>query len=173
MYALKKQAWLDETSSVYNDPNGPDKCINIKLKHMIWNCEFSYKRMKRDINNHVTCSTDDEQVHAIGKVSEDLGRLETVDMINDIIRRGDYVSALIIHYVMYGDVFINGHIDDHRLCKRLRNFDELEQEQFKELYEVNDETLQEMLNYLSKMNTRKLYNRIRLFFKKGVSNYAY
>lgn len=172
IYSLNKRAWLNEKSSVYNDPNGPDKCINIKLKYMIWNCEFSQSRMKRQINQNIVCSTDDDQVHVIGKVSDDIKQLEINDLIHDRLKSNDYISALIIYYILYGDVFDNGSLNEKKLCKRLRNFDSVEQLQFKSKFNLNSEKLDDIINYVQTLSTRKLYNRISIFLQKG-KQYAY
>lgn len=170
LYSLNNKAWLNEDSSVYNNPNGPDICINRKVKFMIWNAEGAAQKSKRDINNHVVCSTDDEEVFSIGKFSDDLTKLEIHDLIFNKIYKSDYVSAMIIHYLIYGDVFVDGNLDKKRLCKRLRNFDEIEKNQILNMYKISNLQADDILFTLNNLSSRRLYNRIDLFLKKGLQN---
>ena len=50
LYALKMRRWLNKDSSVYGDPNGPDKVINRKLKHTRINHLIAANRQKRMLN---------------------------------------------------------------------------------------------------------------------------
>lgn len=173
LYALNKHRWLDEDSSLYGDPNGPDKSINIKLKYMIWNQEFSYSRMKRLINGEFSSSIDDPDMIEPGKECQDYNDLEIHSLVCDKFKSDDYVSALILHYIMFGDVLDNGLLNKKKLCKRLRNFDEVELHQIKNIYSLDEDVANNVYQYITDLSTRRLYNRIDLFIEKGRIQYAH
>lgn len=166
LYTLRKRAWLDSSSSVYGDPNGPDKCFNIHLKCMIWNVEAKHLKMKHKAN---TSSIDLEELEGFEpSIDDDKQIVHIYDYIHRCFEGRDYVTAFITHYIMYGDVFRDQQLDKKRLCKRLRNIDDFECKQIKTLYQVAD--LQAAQSYVLSLTTRQLYNRIELFLQKGRSH---
>lgn len=166
LYSLNRAAWRDPNSSVYQDPNGPDKCLNIKIKCMIWNVEGSYQKDKRVVNRN---NTNIESVEFFEPSKEDsYDNVYISDLFNRTLANKDYVAAFIVHYVAYGDVFSSdGQLDSKKLCKRLRHIDDIEKDTIVSIYNSNRNMVNTAANYIDSLSAKSLYTRIKFFQERG------
>ena len=82
-YALHHKAWRNPKSSIYNDPNGPDKVINRQIRCRRYTAYQSFNRYKRK-PQYTDMSLDDINDEDLSLradiMTEDVGN----DVINEI-----------------------------------------------------------------------------------------
>ena len=109
---LKRRAWTKEDSSVYGDPNGPDKCLNQSVcSHRKGFYQSSNTDKKR--SNFKTISSEDlydsfgESSKALvdeeTSYTEDTHDVET--LVQHLIENERYLEALVIDNIAYGECF--------------------------------------------------------------------
>lgn len=112
LYALKHVSWRNPKSSIYQDPNGPDKVINRCMKCRRLTYYQQMNRMKRK-DGFGTLSLDEiqeiynENTDAIMDTSEmDIQEeLSIKNLIKNCFKMKKYITAFIIDNIAYGDTF--------------------------------------------------------------------
>lgn len=109
---LRRRAWLNPESTVYNDPNGPDKCLNQSVcSHRLGFYQSSNTDKKRTNYNTVSC---EELYETFGESSkalreEEPSYTEDVDdiesLVTNLVSHNRLLEALIIDNIVYGECF--------------------------------------------------------------------
>jgi len=109
---LRRRAWTKPDSSVYNDPNGPDKCLNQSV------CSFRagfYQSSNTDKKktNYNTVSSEElydnfgESSKALvdeePSYTDDLDDVES--LVHGLVTRNRYMEALLVDNIAYGECF--------------------------------------------------------------------
>lgn len=114
LYALEHRSWLDESSNLFGDPNGPDKVINRCLKSQRLT---HYQLLNKDkrVANLNTISIDCAEEDMGDYAQDSLGLVEDADfsilsaavskMIVGCVKQSDYFTALLLHFILNRDVF--------------------------------------------------------------------
>ena len=172
---LHYQSWRDKNSSVYKDPNAFDKMFNLKvsqirilaIKDLFKNkdksnfqCE-SLDKMKEDIKFEPAC--------------RDYDMNDTYTLIAYYIDNYDYLKAVMIDKICFGDVWIknkNGNVNfsQNKFINELSNINENYFSYFYKKYSnVNIEALKELRQKLKKYPRRTL----PMFIKKRQDSMRY
>ena len=108
MYVLDNHVWTNPNSSLYKDPNGPDKAINRNISCRRYTAYQTFNRQKRK-PSYLNVSWDDIADRCeIDTLMEDFDSPINID-INNLIRncflKQQYMTAFIIDNIAYGNTF--------------------------------------------------------------------
>lgn len=158
-YAIDHTRWDDEDSTVYNDPNGPDKVINRCMKSVRLTFYQFINRKKRK-ENFGTLSLDEltENVNNTFEVKDD--SLETNDFLDlkslviDFFRKKDYFVSYMIDCIINEAVFESASsgtikFNEKKLAKFMRNIDENYCKKFSHTYDIPLEDVLKTLKYFN------------------------
>jgi hypothetical protein len=173
MYALEHRRWEDEDSTIFDDPNGPDKAINTKMKCMKINqYQYSNRKKRKDAFGNVSL---DEMTE---KFSDgNLGLLDTTtdeyrqeidinEYIRKLFRKKDYFMAYMLDAILNSDVFEDlpggsGEIFSvKKLSRFMRRLDGDYCRGFAQRYEVDEGIAVHSLVYFYKLNIKKVNQKI-------------
>ena len=158
-YAIEHTRWDDPDSTVYNDPNGPDKVINRCMKSVRLTyyqyinrkkrkdnfCQLSLDELKENLNNAFDVEDEDTS-----DIDNDL--IDLKGYIVSIFRKKDYFLAYLIDCIINEQVFeptIEGGVEfsSKRLAKYLRQIDEDYCHRFSATYDLNLDEVLKTLKY--------------------------
>ena len=175
MYALKHRRWEDEDSTIYNDPNGPDKVINTKMKCMKINL-YQYTNRKKRKDSFGIMSLDDlsERLHdsnfmLVDNTSErEQQNIDVKEYIKKLFISKDYFMAYMLDGILNESIFDDEDtdVDDgtnpivKKLSKFLRYLTPSYCEQFASTYDVNVDVAISSLVYFKNLNIKKVNNKI-------------
>lgn len=133
-------SWENPKSSIYNDPNGPDKVINrcMKCARLTYYQFINRKKRKDDFG---LLSTDELRENCGDGVVEprdfeqdyDSGEMIIRDYIVHEFHRKNYFVSFLLYYILRGDVFDTSINEDgsrttqfnvRKICKALNNITE-------------------------------------------------
>ncbi len=170
-YALKHRRWEDPDSSIYQDPNGPDKVINRYMKCARLTFYQFINRKKRKDNfgmlsldellNVSESSTDSEDY----SFSEDNSRIDLDEFIKQQYLKKDYFLAFMLYFILTEDVFdyIDGKavFNVKKLAKHIRHINEETGILFAETYNlIPDEVNTVIKNYCTNLSSNLIYSKI-------------
>ena len=123
MYAIDTKQWENENSSVYQDPNAPDKIINRCMECRRITFYQQLNRYNRKINSAILSldSLTEDYKDAVSPAYMDSYLYEVHDVISKNFDIGEYLIALILNAILY------------------------------EHWEVSKENLRRVVNYLKKL----------------------
>ena len=116
LYTLEHKAWRDPSKTVYGDPNGPDKCLNLKLsctRKVFYLYSNSMKR-KDSFNNQVSldglmevCGDAELAKIADSAAVEMITESDPVvfELVVDEFNHKNYMASFIIDGLVNADVF--------------------------------------------------------------------
>ena len=159
-YTLKHRRWEDPTSSIYQDPDGPDKMVNRSLKsarltyYQYLNRYkrkedfglLSYEQLKEDYDT-VNFDLVDEHNNV------NINTLDLAQYIKRIFYKKDYFLAFMLDAILNEDCFSTtkdgySKIEYKKLKKRLRHIDDRQAQIFAERYNIPIEEVRNSLKYL-------------------------
>lgn len=116
MYTLEHKAWLDPSKTVYGDPNGPDKCLNLKLSctRKVFYLYSNSQKRKDDFGNKVSLDglmevCGDAELSKLSQVSSKEMVTENDPLIFGLVvdefKHQNYMASFIIDGIVNGDVF--------------------------------------------------------------------
>ena len=116
VYALEHKAWRNPKSSIYQDPNGPDKVINRQIRCRRFTAYQNFNRYKRkpQFMDVSIDELDDEGYNSSAYCDPtDMGKEVRGEVtINNLIKKHfesqEYLTAFIIDNIAYGDIFVTG-----------------------------------------------------------------
>ena len=172
-YALLHRRWEDPNSSIYNDPNGPDKVINRIMKCTKVNLYQYVSRKKRKDSYNV------KSLDAITELVND-GTLELMDKddhigglsldIKSYVKKAfyakDYFMAYMIDCIVNENVFtydINCQkysFNIRKLSRLLCSVNEEYCKRFSEDYSIDLDAVLSTLKYFDRLNRNKLIYKI-------------
>ena len=128
-YALKHRRWESPDSSIYNDPNGPDKVINRKMKCTRINLyQFTNRKKRKDefglmSLDELTEKVNDTNFALVDKENE-ISSIVTdiVEYVHKTFHKGEYFSAFLMDAIINGDVFEydNANVSEFSMRKMVR-----------------------------------------------------
>lgn len=168
LYAINEQPWKNEKSSIYQDPNGPDKVINRVMESKRLTFYQQLNRYNRRINSDTL---------SLNRLQEDYNDLftpivhndsfiELKELVLDYFNKKDYFVAFMIDIIMFDNV-VNEELNKKRLSFYLRNMDKKYFTRFSQTYEIPLDKVIKAGSYITSMsnyNVKKKieYNLIRL-----------
>ena len=172
-YALKHKRWLDEDSSIFNDPNGPDKVINRWMKCNRANLYQYTNRKKRkdsfgvrsleDIVEKVNDNTYDLEDK---ELSLDPANLDIQNYISTVFHKKEYFLAFMVDMIMTRNVFRYSeeqkafNFDKKKLARQLCKFDDKYISYFSEQYNLDLEDVQKSVEYMSILTPRRALTKV-------------
>lgn len=178
-YALLHRRWQDPDSSIYNDPNGPDKVINRIMKCTKVNLyQYASRKKRRDSYNTKSLEAISELVndsstelmdteYTTNKVS-----LDIKTFIRKTFYMKDYFMAYMIDCILHENVFTynkDTHTNEFNIKKLARTLcavDEHYCRRFASEYEIDEEDVIATLKYFDKLNSSKLIYKIEYNLQK-------
>lgn len=162
LYALKKKRWLQEDSTLFNDPNGPDKAINIKIKYLFMNYINSNFRQKRLLNMNIYSV--DKNTELYGDSIKD----DSKDFYYDDYDNGDlksYIKNLILSKDYFTAFLVDGiiHIstDDQELIKHLKTLDDSYAKVFSDIYDLKFDLVSRSITYINNLTTKQIKDKLK------------
>lgn len=171
LYALKHRSWLNPKSSIYNDPNGPDKVINRCMKCRRLTFYQALNRKKRK---------DGVMLYSLDKIREDFNDstdyMQDIEsdecnpncfMLTDYIRNLFYSSEELAAFIM--DIIINCDVFKlnkqtgtkefslNKLVRVMMQLDSVYFSQFAERYSINPHTVEQKFNSLYNSKSEKQF----------------
>lgn len=173
IYALKHRRWEDEDSTIFEDPNGPDKAINTKMKCMKIN-QYQYSNRKKRKDAYGTVSLDemtekfsDGNLGLLDESSEaDSQEIDTREYIRTLFRKKDYFMAYMLDAILNSDVFEDDSsasssiFSAKKLSRFMRRLTEGYCVGFAQRYDVPVETAVHSLIYFHRLNIKKVNQKI-------------
>lgn len=178
-YTLRKHRWLDEDSSVYNDPNGPDKIINRafecsriifyqginRAKRVVNSDSISIENLQESYKDVFTPKTD--------SIMSDFS-IDVNNYIEELFQTGRYLDAIILDGILNVDVIdeyknelgLYTKFNHKRLVKHIHNLDDSYIDILVSLYSIDKSTLIDAVSYCKKLSSYILYSRINQLLNK-------
>lgn len=175
--ALKNRSWEDKNSSIYMDPNGPDKAINRIFKHTLIN-----EYVKSNAQKYYA----DTSAKSLGVLEEEtngyisLGeRDDTNDMclsidVQDFIRFNfkckDYFMGFLVHIIAFDDCIEKDSskkfLSTKKVCHCIHHIDRNWCEKFGDMYGINVDTVEKASKYFSTLKTEILTQKIDWYIRE-------
>lgn len=180
-YALEHRRWLDPDSNIYNDPTGPDKVINRRMKcARLTFYQFINRKKRKDnfgmlsLDELLNVSDTPEATlpNSVSSLGDDRGHLNTdpltsIDLHNyvkSLFKRKDYFLAFMVDIIMREDVFdFNDGVskfNPRKLAKRLRHITPEYCEYFALEYELDEDVYSRYTSYCKNLSSNLIYNKI-------------
>lgn len=169
LYVLKTHPWTNPNHKLYNDKNGPDKCINICIESSRNTYFQQSNRYNRKIN-HETDSLDrlsEEYKDTYMPGEDNIANDEEYDkdlLVKKTFLSGDIFFAVMIDMIFNSNVFTENkdgtvQFDKMKLVKNIKSIDVKYVKYFAKRYELVESKLNELYNY-SKASKQKILNSI-------------
>jgi len=160
LFVLKQHVWTDPNSTLYNDPDAPEKAINVCVTNEKINFFVAQKRHKRVLN------TTSYSLDALLEESSDDYYLPCSDnyhflersfdkYILDAFIRRDYVEAFSLYILLKNQKLVEKKIEDNIKYDRI-NYSKLKQCLMESL---NDKFAQEFAKHF-KLNPNLVFNAV-------------
>ena len=165
-YAIQHRRWESQDSTIYNDPNGPDKVINRKMKCTRINLyQFTNRKKRKDefglmSLDELTEKVNDTNFALIDKENE----LNSVTMdvqyyINQVFSKEEYFLAYLLDAIVNGDVVEpkeNGIVDFsmRKIIKFIRSIDEKYIKYFIDTYKVDKIRAKDSIRYIKSLDSK-------------------
>ena len=102
IYALKNRKWLNPKSRIYNDPDGPDKVINRRIKCLRINHLISSNRYKRQAHINLlsldSLADPDNLVYYTNEYNDTV-----LSAISKYWNNGEYIKSVLLDLLSQGD----------------------------------------------------------------------
>lgn len=175
LYALKHHVWDDPNNSLYQDPKGPEKAINVciystkvnfyqKIKHHKEKAQYEALSLEQLLE-------DSSDGYYTPVVDEDC-TVENyfVSLIKESFNNKEYFKAFILDAVLNNDVFENdnGYVvyNDKKLRKILKNMDIKYCERFSNQYCISLEDVLQSIQYIINISSDKLKEKTDTIFSQ-------
>lgn len=168
-------SWENPESSIYNDPNGPDKVINrcMKCARLTYYQFINRKKRKEDFGllsveelrelygNTITEPSDPEQ-------ECDVSSVLITDFVVEEFRRKNYFVAFVIFFIVSGNVFDvvitdEGRVSEfniRKMCKIMNNVSEDHLLSFSDMYHIDIDDVRKAYSYVSKIPQANMRKKI-------------
>lgn len=176
--ALSQHVWDNPNNSLFNDPKGPEKAINVciystkinfyqRIQHQKEKISYEYLSLDQLMEN-----ASDSYYFPIND-SDDTLEQYLNELIKSAFNSQDYVKAFVLDKVLNDDVFESIEEDgkfylrfsDKKLRKQLRNLNDKYCETFSIKYDVNKDLVVESAQHLMGLDYSKLFIKVKNLFK--------
>lgn len=177
-YILKARSWTKKDSKLYNDPQGPDKCLNRGIYstrqryYFLANrdkrkCNFggkwSLETMNEKVGDHTTYLASDN--FSEGTKSDIVFDTDLKLIINNLFKHNRFLEGLIIDNICFDDCFTQSSSSGSKfkVNKLINNLSSYDVNKLREIclkYSVNTNTLDDMQPVLTnKYQLAKIVNQ--------------
>ena len=163
MYAIENKPWEDQSSSIYNDLNGPDKVINRYLECLRLTFYQQLNRYKRKANslNLSLESIEEEYADLFTPTYTDDTRVLYKDMIQTYFYKKEFAKSFILDIILY-DYDIKKGFNRKRLITMLRSLDHCYCREFSERYSIDIDKTEKAVKMIKNMSLHKIKNLTEL-----------
>lgn len=175
--ALKHRSWEREDSSIYNDPNGPDKAINRIFKHLKINELIKSKAQKyfadtsaksleelvEETNGYISLGEEDESNNICMSI-------DIEDFIKLNFDSKDYFMSFLVHIISYENCFtldenMHRHLSIKKICKIIHHIDDVWCNSFSEKYGIDFDKVKKATQYFVGLKTEVLDKKINWYLR--------
>lgn len=175
LYALKKHVWDNPDNELYNDPNGPEKALNVTIYSQKLNFYNSLKTYKRQINS---------SLYSLEKLQEDasdsyyLPYNEDYNFtdsymykkVKEYFDKKLYLEAFVIDAILNHDMFVLTEdrcevFNRFKLTKHLHHLDDNFCKYFSKFYKIPIAKVKKATTYIVDVSTDSLNLKINNLFK--------
>lgn len=161
-YAIDHTRWDDIDSTVYNDPNGPDKVINRCMKSVrLTYYQFINRKKRKDNFGQLSLDELKDNPNTNFDIEDDSSYAVDADLIDikryivNIFDKKDYFLAYMLDCIINEDVFdvqSDGIVvfNERKLSKHLRQINEGYCYRFANTYDIPADKVLQTLKYFSK-----------------------
>lgn len=170
--ALNCKRWTESDSSIYKDPNGPDKVINRAMKCARLNFYQFINRKKRK-DNFGLLSLDElkENLHDNSvdiedpeSTVDDETTLSLKEFIKDVFNGKEYFLAFMLDCIITENIFDKEaesvRLNQKSLTKLLRELDDIYATQFAARYSFDVDVVRHALAYCQGLTSTKIQSKI-------------
>lgn len=174
LYIIKDQPWKDPKSSVYNDPKGLEKTLNVCVKCSRANWFQASNRLKRRINHNVASLDSLAEEYKDSYLPRELTIGEDDDnsyryIVIECFNKQQYLFALMID-LLVNDVAVDKCVDTRTLVLNIRkSIVSLPQDYYKifaKEYQFNEQQVEKSFSYIYNMSDTKLKQTIESYVYK-------
>ena len=165
MYAIDTRQWENENSSVYQDPNAPDKIINRCMECRRITFYQQLNRFNRKINSAILSldSLTEDYKDAVSPTSLDSYLYEVHDLIAKNFEIGEYLIALILNALLYETWEVSqGNIK--KLVAYLKKLSITESEILSERYDIKPDIAVNAIKYCNSLTMDELRRKVQYSF---------
>lgn len=174
-YAITHRRWEDEDSSIYNDPNGPDKVINRHMACMRYTYYQAINRKKRkegfnpasldemfdEFSDHTDISDNIFDLY-----EEDYTNMDVKSFVRNLFIHGNYLSAYIVHIILHTDVFMlndDGYfLSAYKLARAISSLNDSFCDDFAEEYNFDSNAVRSTLKNILGLHSDYLDYLVRI-----------
>ena len=107
LYALDHHVWLDPSNSLYGDPKGPEKAINVVLSSLKYNIYAYNSRYKRRLRKEsLSLDSLQEYSYSLPNVTDRCNDGFLENFVRTAFLRKEYFKAFMVDAIINGEVFI-------------------------------------------------------------------
>lgn len=168
LYTLEKRMWENPKSSVYRDPNGPDKIMNrmIKSFRLLHYEKTNSAKRKLMFNNLSIEGLEEASGDYIiqGEYDRNLKEFEdpTRDIVIKAFKKKDYFKSFMIFNIVSQDVFDDKNLlSAKKLNSSIRNMNDNMCKDFSLKYGLNFKEVQEASNICKSLSSNRIYTAIK------------
>lgn len=179
LYALNHHVWLDPSNSLYGDPKGPEKAINVVLSSLKYNIYAYNSRYKRRLRKEsLSLDSIQDYSYRMPNVTDkcDDGFLD--EFVRTAFNRKEYFKAFMVDAIVHGEVFDKSNGAEFnqkklRCCLRKLNEDDY-CKTFSETYKINNiPAVERASGSIIDMPQSKMDSNIRRVFYELKHNRAF
>ena len=163
LYAIEHRAWENPNSTIYNDPNGPDKVINRCMESKRLTFYQQLNRYKRKINGGIASLdtiADDYKDSYIPSILLD-NSIEIIEMVVRLAESNDVLSAVILDLVLNEFVYDeDGTLNKKKLSLSVRKIDDDYIKEFIDRYSIDEEIVYKGYKAIKELSTYIINRRI-------------
>lgn len=166
--AMDYASWRNPENSLYQDPNGPDKAINVCIDSINKTCHTFSSRLKRKANHQANVVSLDSLYDSAKDYSSHLYEDDNfiyysnnnfVNIyIDELISKNRLPEAIIIDVICYGGLESFG---VNNIVREIHQLNAKYAEDFTEEYGVPENTVRECLNSINDLSQYQLNKLIR------------
>lgn len=162
LYAFEHKPWNNPESSVYNDPNGPDKVMNIYIESRRLTFYQQLNRYKRKINSAISSldSLVDDFKDVFMPTYNDQYDFVYNQIIMDYFKKKDYFMAFMMDAILYEDVMTEGNLNRRKLTSHIRNIDADYCEIFSSRYNIPLDEVVYSIQFITDLSSYNMKNKI-------------
>jgi hypothetical protein len=173
LYTLRKRMWENPKSSIYKDPNGPDKVMNRMIKsHRLLHYEKT-NTAKRRLNfgstslDYLRELEEDKGIYSLPSIRDDnLEEGYIKNIITDSFNKKDFFTSFMVYNIVNQDVFNHkgdflGELNTKKLNHCMRNLDDRLCKSFSKEFNFNLSYVKEAAKSCNCLPNNRVYTAIK------------
>lgn len=161
IYALDKKPWLNEDSSIYDDPTGPDKVINRTMECRRITFYQQLNRFNRKVHSTSLSldSLEEDFQDAALPSYEDTYLYEIYDMVINQFSKKDYFMSFLIDHILKTGT-INTEENHKKFISHIKSMDDNYASEFSEQYYLPKEDVLEGIRWCQSLTNDELRRKV-------------